>query len=459
MKNSVFILLLVSLSWTFFLGFSSALGDSSGDNLSPLSVNQAIDNALENNPMIEIATAQVAAAKNRIGQARSGLLPQVDLNGTFNRTTNPMWAFGTQLNQGTIEQSDFAPDQLNNPDPINNFGADLSLGWTLYNGGQIRIEREQTLLGEEIAALGLVRARQQVIAQTAGAYAGLLMAGENLNVVKQTLATAQANLKMVQSRFNAGLSIKSDLLRAKVRIAKLEQQHTLAQSHVETAWANLNAAMGTLANDRYRLMSSLEAEEKLDDALSTWVYSALHNRPDLKQVQYQHQIAEKAVKKARGAHLPSVNLIGKYEVNTEDFDESANNYTLGAGVRINLFSGLRYTARESEARSLLAAAKAREYQATLGIRVETESAFQQAKSAFQNIDVSRVAISQAEETLRIISNRYKNGLVTIVSLLDAEVALQQARTNHFNRLHDYKVAMIRLLLSAGTIDQRISDLL
>jgi hypothetical protein len=39
------------------------------------------------------------------------------------------------------------------------------------------------------------------------------------------------------------------------------------------------------------------------------------------------------------------------------------------------------------------------------------------------------------------------------------VALQQARTNHFNRLHDYKVAMIRLMLAAGTIDQQVSDLL
>ena len=459
MKHSVFILLSVSLFGTFFFGFSPALGDNQGNHLLPLSIDQAIDNALKSNPMIEIAVAQVAAAKNRISQARSGLLPQVDLNGTFNRTTNPMWAFGTKLNQGTIEQSDFAPDQLNDPDPINNFGADLSLGWTLYKGGQIRTEREQILLGEEIAALGLVRARQQVISHTASAYTGLLMAIENLNVVKQTLATAQTNLKMVQSRFNTGLSIKSDVLRAKVRIAKLEQQRTQAQSHVETAWANLNAAMGTMASDRYRLMSSLEAEEELDDALSTWVYSALHNRPDLKQVQYQHEIAKKAVKKARGAHLPSVNLIGKYEINTENFDESADNYTVGAGVRINLFSGLRYTAKESEARSLLAAARARQYQTTLGIRVETESAFQQAKSAFQSIDVSRVAISLAEETLRIISKRYKNGLVTIVSLLDAEVALQQAHTNHFIRLHDYKVAMIRLLLSAGTIDQRISDLL
>ena len=188
------------------------------------------------------------------------------------------------------------------------------------------------------------------------------MAGENLNVVEQALATARTNLKMVQSRFNAGFSIKSDLLRAKVRIAKLEQQRALAQSHVETAWANLSAMMGTMSDDRYRLISSLKAEKELDDALSAWIYAAMHNRPDLKQVQYQHQIAEKAVKKARGAHLPSVNLIGKYEINSEDFDDSADNYMLGAGVRINLFSGLRHTAKELEARSLLVAAKARQYQ-------------------------------------------------------------------------------------------------
>ena len=455
MKHSVFVILLVSLCGTFFFGLSTALG---GD-LPPLSIDRAIDTALENNPMIDIAVSQVAAAENRMGQARSAHLPQVDLNGSFNRTTNPMWAFGTKLNQGTIEQSDFAPDQLNNPDPINNFGADLSLGWTVYNGGQIGIGKAQAMLGKEVAALGLARARQQVIAQTATAYAGLLMTGKNQTVVAQALATARTGLEMVQSRFDAGLSIKSDLLRAKVRIAKLKQQKAMAQSHVETAWANLNATMGAIENNRYTLVSSLEVKDAPDNALPTWIDTALHHRPELKQIQLQHQIAQKAVKKARGAHLPSVNLIGKYEINTENFNESSDNYMIGAGVRINLFSGFRYTAKESEARSQLAAAKARQYQATLGIRVETESAFQQANSAFMSIDVSRAAISQAEEALRIICNRYKNGLVTIISLLDTEVALQQARTSHFNRLHDYKVAMIRLLLAAGTIDRQISNLL
>ncbi len=459
MKNPVFILLFGSLLGAFFFDTSPALGASTNDALAALSIQQAIENALANNPMLEMAEAQIKAARSRTVQARSGFFPQVDLNGSWNRTTNPMWAFGTKLNQGKISQMDFAPDLLNDPDPINNFGADVSLRWALYNGGQIRTGRDQAVLGEKIAATGLIRARQQIIAQTASVYAGLLMARESLNVIKHALKTARASLKMVESRFNSGLAIKSDLLRAQVRIAKLSQLQTLAHSHVETAWANLAATMGTLANDRYRLTSSLETAQKLDDSLSTWITSALHHRPELAQIRNQVQIAEKAVKKAHGAHLPSIGLFGKYEINTEDFSDTADSYMFGAGVRVNLFSGFRYTAGEKEARAMLAAARAREYQTTLGIRVETESAFQQARSAFENIEVSRVAISQAEEALRIVKNRYQNGMMTIVGLLGAEVALQQAQTNHFNRLHDYKVAMIRLMLAAGTIDQNISGLL
>ncbi len=459
MKQSIILLLLGALFGGSISVPPPALGADSTTRRSSLNIEQAIKAALVNNPMIAMAQARVAAADNRKGQARSGFLPQVDLNGSFQRTTNPMWAFGTKLNQGAIEPADFTPDSLNEPDPINNFGGDVSLGWTLYNGGQIQIGRKQAALGKEIAELNLTRTRQQVISQTAISYAGLLLAGENLKVVQQTLDTAQANLKMVESTFKAGVSIKSDVLRAQVRIAKLAQLLALAESQVETAWARLNTVMGAMTNDRYELASSLVPGQKMDEALSVWIYSALHHRPDLKGMRLQHEVAAKEVQKARGAHLPAINLKGKYEINTEDFDDTADNYMLAAGLRINLFSGLRLTAREAEARSLLAATKAQEYQTILNVRLETESAFQQAKSALLSIDVSRVAVTQAEETLRIITNRYNSGLVTIVSLLDAEVALQQARMNHFNRLHDYKVAMISLMLSAGTIDQQISKLL
>lgn len=457
MQRAFFILFLLLMN-----GFSLACPlQSMGDNTTtrPLSIEQAVSIALRNNPMVTMAQAQLNVARHRIDQAASMFWPQVDLNGSAQRTTNPMWAFGTKLNQGAIDSTDFVPDQLNTPDPINNFGGDISLGWTLYKGGQMRIDRKQAHVAKNIARLNLDRTHQQVISQTAIAYAGLLLAQENLSVVDQTLKTAETNLKLVESVFKAGVSIKSDVLRARVRIADLTQMKTDAETKVETAWAHLNTVLGAMTHDRYHLTSSLAAERKMDDALSFWVNSALNHRPDLKEARLQKQIAVQNVQKARGAHLPYVNLTGKYEINTEDFDDTADNYTLAAGVRVNLFSGLRLTAAESEARALLAAAQAVEYQTILGVRFETESAFQQAKSALMSIGVSKVAVTQAEETLRIISNRYKNGLVTIVALLDAEVALQQAKMNHFSRLHDFKVAMVRLLLSAGIIENQVSFLL
>jgi outer membrane protein TolC len=90
----------------------------------------------------------------------------------------------------------------------------------------------------------------------------------------------------------------------------------------------------------------------------------------------------------------------------------------------------------------------------LGVRVETQKAFYQSQSAWQRIKVARSAVSQAEEGLRIVANRYQNGLLTIVDLLDAQVALQQAQTGHFRALHDYKTARIDLALATGTMNEK-----
>ncbi len=88
----------------------------------------------------------------------------------------------------------------------------------------------------------------------------------------------------------------------------------------------------------------------------------------------------------------------------------------------------------------------------LNIQVQTKEAFLKSKSARKRIQVAKTALNQAEESLRIVKNRYKNGLLTIVGLLDAEVARQQAHTDYFKALHDFKVAGIELALASGTID-------
>lgn len=422
-------------------------------HLRPLTINDAIQTALKHNPRITAARSQLDAAGERVTQARSGFLPQVAFDERFDHTNNPTLAFSTLLNQGAFTQQDFDIQRLNDPDAVDNFNSRFSVVWPLYDSGQTWYGHKQAQLGQEVAALQLQRTRQEVIAKAIADYLNLLLAQKNLLVVHESLKSARANLKMVQIRYQTGFFVKSDLLRAKVRIANLEQQRLQAESNVAVARATLGAVMGNAEDEHFLPVSVLDSVSAPQASQAHWIAQALTRRPDLKQLHNQARIAREAIKKARAAHLPSFNLIGNYEINTEKFSDSADNYTVGAMLNLNLYSGDRISAKVREARDLERAARARIRQLELAVRVQTRQAYLQAHSAWQAISVARTAVDQAAEMLRIVRNRYRNGLVTIVALLDAEVALQKAHTDLFRRLHDYRVSSARLALAAGTIDE------
>jgi len=452
------LLFLTSLSLAVCLNLSLAhtvLGIQTIGAGTPLTLENAIKSGLANSPKMAAVQSQVTASMARVSQARSGFFPRVDITESFNRTTNPMWAFGTKLNQEVISTEDFDPARLNDPDAINNFATSVSVTLPVYDQGKNWIGFSQARLDEKATSLSAERARQEVIADVVVAYLGVLLAGENVQVAEKTLETARAHDNVVRSRYESGLVVKSDVLRAKVRIAELEQERLQAQSQVEVARATLNAAMGAEIDEVFRLTTPLAGEAESPGSLEQWISKALENRPDLKQIRFKETMAREEVKKAKAAHFPGFYLSGSYDIHSEDFSERADNYTLGAVMRLNLFSGLGLEAKVHEATANLRETQAMVRQMELGIRVETRQAFFMAQSAHQRIGVAEAAVAQAEEGLRIVRNRYESGIFTIVNLLDAEVALQQARTNCFRSLHDFKVAMAQLNLGAGIIDKDV----
>nr|NJM04602.1 TolC family protein [Desulfobacula sp.] len=155
--------------------------------------------------------------------------------------------------------------------------------------------------------------------------------------------------------------------------------------------------------------------------------------------------------KAKAARLPSVNLTGNYEINSEELDDHGNSYTVGAALSLPLYTGGRVSAAIREAESNLKQADAMLKSLNQQVCGETRQAFFNARSAWERIPVSKAAVGQAEESLRIVKNRYDSGLFTITDLLDAEAAVQQSRMNHLKSLHDYQAAAARLALAAGTM--------
>jgi TolC family type I secretion outer membrane protein len=418
-----------------------------------LTLGDAIEAALARNPKIIAARHQADAAASQVDGARSGLLPQLAVSESYTRTNSPLWAFGTKLNQGAIQATDFAPDRLNDPEQVDNFTTALNLSWNLFDGGSTWSGYRQAQSMAQAASSGLDRVKQHVISQAAMRYVGLLLAMENRKVVDQALLTAQAHLKLIQDRHQTGLAVKSDVLRAQVRIADLEQQRLTADSGVQVAQAMLYAAMGGDETDPIDPQTPFDKCVELEGDLNHWVNLALSRRPDLKQRQLEQAVARKAVSRSKAGHWPRLALQGSYELNSEDFSDSHDNYTVGALLQLDLYSGQRTSSMVAAARANLAGTKATYEGSVLQVGVETKSAYFQAQSAWKSIAVARAAVEQADEGLRIVANRYSGGLLTIVDLLDAQVALQQARTQVFKALHDYKVARIDLALASGTIDK------
>lgn len=421
---------------------------------SALSLAQAVEIALRENPSLSAAQSQVEISEQRIVQGRAGFLPRLNVSEGFQRSNNPPQVFSTKLNQENFTPQDFAIDRLNQPNAANDFATNVTATWPLFDGGQAWHGWQQAKLGREAAERALERTRQQVIARTTAAYAGVLLSREKLAVVEAAMAAARAHLSTAETRYGSGLSVKSDLLQAQVRLADLEQQQLQAQSEVEVARSALNAAMGVPDAARFEPSDRLAADGKMEETLESWLAVARERRLELKELDLREAMAQEEIGKARAGHLPNLNLIGNYQVHTEDFEESADSYSVGAVLSLDVFSGLAPSAKLSEARAALRQTQALRRQMESQVLLEVRQAYTQTASAAQRIAVAWRAVAQADEALRIVANRYDAGLFTIVDLLTAEAALQQARTAQARARHDYTVGRTYLRLAAGALDER-----
>ena len=452
-KQKIIILFMVTAIFQPVFLIETAFSGQTAEPGPSLSLQAAIQSALEKNPQLAAAQSRVGASAERITQATSGFYPKVYVSESFQRTTTPMWVFGMMLNQGAITREEFDPARLNDPPSIDNFNTMVWMNWPLFDSGQTWYGRQQAKTAHQASAAGLDRARQEIVLQTVTAYTNLVFAKESVAVVDQALKTAKAHLSLIENRYNSGLTVKSDLLRAQVHISELEQQQVEASSQYLIARSALSMVMGEELSADILPVSLLEQVEAPAKDLPEWIDKALIGRPDLQQMKFQEQTARTEIKKNRSAHLPSVHLNGSYEINTEDFNDTENNYTVGASVTMNLFSGFGISAREKEALYQCNEINANLRGMDQKVRLETREAYYKLQSAEKRIQAAELSVSAAKEALRIVGNRYDNGQVPLVSLLDAEMTVIRARNNLNLALKDHIQNRAQLALAVGDLSE------
>jgi len=420
----------------------------------PLDLAKAKGLALKHNPLLAAAQAQIDAARAGVAVARSRFFPRVDLREMYQRSDSPVYVFSSKLAQQYFQAKDFELERLNHPSPRTDIVTEVSITQPIFNRGQEIVGYKKAKIREEMAYLYQRGVRQRVLFETEMAFLQWLLAQERVQVIDSAVKTAQANLKVVKARVEAGLALRSDLLQAQVFVSAQERDLLEAQNQAEVARSRLNVVLGLPLDTKWDPQKvKIDLEIPLD-ALSAWQEKALKRRPDLLAEEAQLRLAQEEVRGAKLNFAPALNLRGIYEYHANGLHGvSGDAFTFMAQADFNIFRGLGDKARLAQARAqeLAQARKLKDYRRK--VRHEVEKAYLRLQTARKQVYVTQTALDQAQEGLRIIEKRYKQGLAIIVELLDAQTALKKARLHYLDALYNYRLAWTELHFRTGTLGE------
>jgi outer membrane protein len=428
---------------------AAAFGQSSH-----LTLHDAANIALEKNPLRKAALADTKVTAAGVREAQSFLLPHVSFSEQVTRGNDPVYVFGSKLRQQRFTTGDFDLNKLNTPLPFGNFTTRFGGTWALFDSFAswhgINRAKEMNLA----ATHQLERTDQEILFRVVQSYYGVLLAAKQLEVAEQSEKTARSIMDRSQVRFDAGLVVESDLLSAKVRLAGREQDLIRARNNLELARMELNTAMGIPADTQYQPADALEEKNLATAALPELEQKALTTRPDLKRIAAQQSAQELSIAIAKSSFGPRLNAFAGWELDNPTFlaGGGGNNWLGGIELQIDLFQGGAERAALSRERANAEKISALKEAAGDAVRLEVRRAYFDQDATRQEVEVARTAIAQAQESLRIIQDRYDGGLLTIIDLLGAEEAAHQSQTDYWRAVYQYHVSYANLELACGTLN-------
>lgn len=441
----------LALSLTLLAGAPSGRAQEPAPALS--SLRQAVQTALRNNPQLQSASDSAAAAAARLDQSKAAWYPRVDFSEGFTRGNNPVYVFGTLLAQRRFTAQDFDLARLNTPTPLSNFQTQLGGEMLLFDSGKRHHGIQGAKKAKSAAEFEREQARQDLILRVVRAYYGAIVAREEQAASSQALRAAEASQQTAEHLQKAGLIVESDWLSAKVFTARMKDREIRANNAVELARLELARELGVAPATIPDITAELKEPTAISEkAAEEWEKSALEERPALQAAKLAGEAAANAKKSAKAEFGPKLGVFAGYERDAVSFAGSGGtNWTAGARLEFNIFSGGAQKARLAEAQANENQAKHDFEWLKSGVLLEVRQAYLNVLAAEQRAAAARDSADQAQESLRILQNRYQAGLTTITELLRAQSAQLDARTAYLSAVHDWRVAEAELDRAAGTL--------
>jgi len=412
----------------------------------PITLRQAVDLAIRNNPQLRQTRQQLDQAQAQLDQARAANNPTVSVNanlvqaGQENAVEVPQSPLGETETE--IRSSDAAT-----------LSGNLEVNYALFTSG-----RRSSLIR---AAEGQVRVQQleieqqlnELILQVADAYYDLQQSGAQVRIFQSNLEQAEQSLRDAEALERAGVGTRFDVLQAQVDVANAQQELTQQLSNFDISRRNLAQLLNASNSVDLTAADPIEVAGDWNLSLEQSIVQAFRNRAELEQQLIQRESAEEQRQAALAQLGPQVNLQGALGVNNnlDAGNGFLSNYQVGVGVSLNVFDGGAARAEARAQETNIAQAESQFENLQNQIRFQTEQAYSQLQASATNIETTALAVQQAAEALRLARLRFQAGVGTQTDVLRQQTALAQTQVNNLQAILGYNRAL-------ATLQRQVSNL-
>ena len=393
----------------------------------------AVTTAIQNNRDITIAELKRREAEADVSAAAAKKNPSVSYSWQRNQypTQVVTTASGTQSSNHGYSQG-------------------INVSWPIWTFGKVEGAIDAARYQKNIADLDVYKTEADTKLAAVQAYYQYLEAVKLAEVQAQSVTDYASHLNNVQQQFDAGIVAKLDVLSSNVSLANAKQKSIAADNTRDVAEANLNNIMRVPMNTMLNPLDKNFPEPEFDLTMEQAILMAQKYRWELVEADYGVRAAEASLRSAKAGYLPTVSVGGGYswkEASVTAVDK--DDWTVQGGLSWSLWDGGATQASVKKADAAVKTAQETLLQAREKIELEVRQDYLNVLSYKEQIRAAEASVAQAEEAYKIATVRYSSGVGINLDVLDAELALNTARTNYITALYNYNIGLATLEHAMG----------
>ena len=407
----------------------------------PLTLRDAVNLALKQNPLVILANLGVAQSEQQRLVARSGLLPQASVSAA---------EVDQRFNIEALLGRPF-PGIPEHAGPFQTFQAgvyfqapvfDLTL-WRRYRSAQ---------LGVDASRSGEIAAREESVLLVVSQYLGSQRAAADVKSAQSQVDLAQALYDQAADLQKHGVGTGIDTLRANVQLQNNKQRLIIAKTMLDTSLFGLARLLSVDPHRKIELADQVSFFDTPATPVDQTIEQAYAGRPEMKQMATEERQAGLALEAAADARIPRVTVSGDWSQQGLTPGSVIPSYNYQANVSVPLFTGGKIQAERAEADLAIKQLKQKEQDLRNRIALEVKTAIAQLDSARGEVDVANQGVDLAKQEVEQARDRFQAGVANNIEVVTAQDELARANDNQIGALYRYNQARADLAHSSGQME-------